>query len=214
MTFAAVDWIMSLDPHWFSTIFGFMFVAGRGLSALAFDDRRARDAAARRAAATDVLQAAALPRSRQADARVRDAVGVPLVLAVPDHLGRQPAGRDSLVLRRGSAAAGVTSRSLLVVGHFVLPFCCSCRATSRSGPQLLARVAVVHHRACGWSISIWLVEPTFRPGTGFPIHWLDIALPVGLAGVWLFLFARQPAQPALLPVNDPYLQGAFAHEAH
>jgi hypothetical protein len=35
MTFASVDWIMSLDPHWYSTIFGFILVAGQGLAAFA-----------------------------------------------------------------------------------------------------------------------------------------------------------------------------------
>ena len=35
ITFAVTDWVMSLDPHWFSTIFGLMFTAGFGLSALA-----------------------------------------------------------------------------------------------------------------------------------------------------------------------------------
>ncbi len=36
VTFMAVDWILSLDPHWFSTMFGLLFIAGEGLSALAF----------------------------------------------------------------------------------------------------------------------------------------------------------------------------------
>jgi len=36
ISFAAVDWIMSLDPHWGSTIYGMIFMAGEGLSALAF----------------------------------------------------------------------------------------------------------------------------------------------------------------------------------
>ncbi len=36
ITFMAIDWIMSLDPHWFSTIFGLLFMAGQGLSAMAF----------------------------------------------------------------------------------------------------------------------------------------------------------------------------------
>ena len=34
--FMSVDWVMSLDPHWFSTIFGILFMGGQGLSALAF----------------------------------------------------------------------------------------------------------------------------------------------------------------------------------
>jgi hypothetical protein len=36
MTFAAVDWAMSLDPHWFSTMFGVIFIAGQAISTLAF----------------------------------------------------------------------------------------------------------------------------------------------------------------------------------
>jgi hypothetical protein len=36
VTFAGVDWIMSLNPHWYSTLFGFLMMGGQGLSALAF----------------------------------------------------------------------------------------------------------------------------------------------------------------------------------
>src|SRR5260370_4310816 len=34
MTFAAIDWSMSLSPHWASTIYGFLFVAGQAISAM------------------------------------------------------------------------------------------------------------------------------------------------------------------------------------
>ena len=36
VTFAGIDWIMSLNPHWYSTLFGFLMMGGQGLSALAF----------------------------------------------------------------------------------------------------------------------------------------------------------------------------------
>ncbi len=36
ITFASFDWVMSLDPHWFSTIYGVLFIGGQGLTALAF----------------------------------------------------------------------------------------------------------------------------------------------------------------------------------
>lgn len=36
VTFMAIDWVLSINPHWFSTIFGLLFVAGEGLSAVAF----------------------------------------------------------------------------------------------------------------------------------------------------------------------------------
>ncbi|MBI3405227.1 MAG: hypothetical protein HY046_07185, partial [Acidobacteria bacterium] len=36
VTFAAVDWVMSLEPHWFSTMYGLLFIIGQGVTVLAF----------------------------------------------------------------------------------------------------------------------------------------------------------------------------------
>src|SRR2546430_119775 len=36
VTFSSIDWFMSLDPHWFSTIYGMLFIGGQGVSALSF----------------------------------------------------------------------------------------------------------------------------------------------------------------------------------
>ncbi len=36
ITFAAFDWFMSLEPHWFSTIYGVLFMGGQALAAMAF----------------------------------------------------------------------------------------------------------------------------------------------------------------------------------
>ena len=60
---------------------------------------------------------------------------------------------------------------------------------------------------------IWLVAPNFEHH-GFPFSWMDVAIPVGLAGIWVFLFVRQLRSRPLLPLNDPFFKEAFAHEAH
>ena len=52
MTFAVVDWTMSVNPHWFSTMWGLLYVVGQALSALAFAICRA-GAARRRSAPID-----------------------------------------------------------------------------------------------------------------------------------------------------------------
>ena len=96
ITFASFDWLMSLEPHWFSTIYGVLILGGQGLSALAFLIV-VLVWLSRRAPLDRIVVAGALSRSRQPDARVRDAVGLLLVLAVPDHLVRQPAGGDRVV---------------------------------------------------------------------------------------------------------------------
>jgi len=100
----------------------------------------------------------------------------------------------------------------LVVGHFAIPFTLLLSQDLKKRPSLLAKVAmfIIFMRLVDL---IWLVVPEFRQG-GFLIHWMDIAVPVGLIGIWLFLFARNLRSRALLPLNDPYYKEAFAHEAH
>ena len=89
------------------------------------------------------------------------------------------------------------SRSLLVIGHFALPFTLLLSQDVKKGPWL-ARVAlfILVMRLVDM---IWLVAPTFqharRRRAGFPIHWMDLAIP-GLAGIWLFFFTRSFATAA------------------
>ena len=84
ITFASFDWVMSLDPHWFSTIYGVLFMGGQGHGA-GVPRHRAGLAEPTRTAQHH-RRAHAFPRSRQPDARLRDALGLFLVLAIPDHL--------------------------------------------------------------------------------------------------------------------------------
>ena len=94
VTFAGIDWIMSLNPHWYSTLFGFLMMGGQGLAALAFTivistllvKTRADEGSA---------EAEPLPRPRQADVRVRDAVGVLQLLAVSCSPTRRTSSKKS-----------------------------------------------------------------------------------------------------------------------
>jgi hypothetical protein len=43
---------------------------------------------------------------------------------------------------------------------------------------------------------------------------MDIVIPAGLLGLWLFMFVRNLRSRALLPLNDPFFKEAFVHEAH
>jgi hypothetical protein len=109
---------------------------------------------------------------------------------------------------------------LLVVGHFFLPFGLLLSAGLKKRSATLAWVAV-------WVLVmrlvdlIWYVAPAFRHFSGegehgpglIPMHWMDIAIPVGLTALWFYLFFRQLGSRPLFPVNDPYLKETFAHEA-
>ncbi len=97
ISFAAIDWVMSLDPSWVSTIYGLLFVAGELISALCFAIVIERILFNYQPMSTSV-EAEFCARPRQLFARVHHGVGLLLILAVAHHLGRQLAGRDYLVL--------------------------------------------------------------------------------------------------------------------
>lgn len=211
MTFASVDWIMSLDPHWYSTIFGFILVTGQGLAGLAF-------AIAVLAALSDVE-----PLSRYLNPNLHFLDLGKLMLAFV-MLWAYVSFSQLLIIWSGNLPeeipfyylrfrGGWQYISLLIlIGHFSLPFVLLLSRDLKRRPHLLAQVAiaVLFMRVIDL---IWLVEPMF-PREGFPIHWMDVALPVGLTGVWMFLFSRNLRSRALLPLNDPFFKEAFAHDAH
>ena len=172
---------MSLEPHWFSTIFGMLFIGGQGLGALAFVIAVAYLLSRPPAEFARVLAPTHSPRPRQPAAGVRDAVGVPLVLAVPDHLGGQPAGGDPLVPATGSRAGGTSSRIALAVFYFVgavLRVLLS-RKNKRQHRRLATiALAIIVARLLD---VFWLIAPEFyeRPLT---VHWMDVAAIAASAG--------------------------------
>jgi len=200
-TFAAVDWMMSLEPRWYSSIFGLLIIGGQVLSAMAF------------VIVALVLLTAYQPLGRVLQPRHMHNLGK-LLLAfvmiwaylsfsqllimwsgnlpeeIPWYLHR---------LEGGWRWVGV----LLILFHFALPFfLLLSRDLKRTGPKLalLAMLVVVMRMVD----LFWLTAPEFSPGR-FHIHWMDIAAPVGMGGVWLAVFAWHLKTRPLLPVGDPYL---------
>ena len=160
ITFASFDWLMSLEPHWFSTIYGVLIMGGQGLTALAFLIV-VLVWLSRRPPLDRDRRAGALPRPRQPDARVRDAVGVLLVLAVPDHLVGQPAGRDRLV--HAPAADRLALRRRRAGRRSISPCrsCCCCRGRSSASRSCSSRSrsAILVVRLVDL---FWLIAPEFH----------------------------------------------------
>jgi hypothetical protein len=220
VTFASVDWIMSLEPEWFSTIFGLLTIAGYGLTGLAFT----------------ILVLAAIDRDRVATTYLtpRHFHDFGKLLLAFTMLWAYLSFSQFLIIWSGnlpeeipwyiariSGAWGAVAIAL-VIGHFFLPFSLLLSADLKKRSAMLAKVAafILVMRLVDL---IWYVAPSFRPsapgeagghGALAPMHWMDIAIPVGLAALWVFLFARQLRSRSLFPVNDPYFKEAFVHEAH
>jgi hypothetical protein len=208
LSLAAVDWMMSLDPHWYSTIYGLILVVGQGLSALSF------------AVAVLALLLTREPMSSVLQARHFHALGKLMLAFVM--LWAYFSFSQFLIIWSGNLPeeipyylerlrGGWQYVSLgLVLGHFVLPFCLLLSQDLKKRPKLLARVAwfIVAIRLYDL---IWLIAPTFHHDGGFPISLANVGVPLALGGLWVYLFAVQYRKRALLPVNDPFFKAMLAH---
>ena len=210
ISFASTDWVMSLDPHWFSTIFGLLTTVGYGLSALALTI-----AVLATVGPTGALAGHLTPRHFHDLGKLLLAFTMLWAyLSFSQFLiiwsGNLPEEIPWYIERMHGAWGAVAIA--LVLGHFALPFLLLLSRDLKRNSKWLARVAIFIILMRLVDI-IWLVAPVFERH-GFPIHWMDLAVPAGLGGIWLFLFARHLGSRALMPLNDPYLKEAFAHDAH
>lgn len=203
---ASVDWLMSLDVHWYSTMFGFIMVAAQGLLGLSF--------------AVAVL-AWLVPREPMASVmRAGDFHDLGKLMLAFVMLWTYFAFSQFLIIWAGNLPdeilfylvrmrSGWAYVSLLViVGQFAFPFALLLSATLKRHPKSLARVAwyLVVIRILDL---IWIVAPTFNQ-SGFPVSLANVGIPVALGGLWIILFAGQLRRHALVPFNDPYFRQLMA----
>src|SRR5258708_24403864 len=185
ITFAAIDWVMSLDPAWSSTIFGLIFVASWSLSALAFG----------------ILAMSWLARREPMNAVVRTShfhdwgnllmalVMLWMYFAFSQYLiiwsGNLPEETVWYVARK-HGGWGVIALGIVIL-QFAFPFLTLLSRAAKKSPQRLGRLAllilimrVVH--------VISLIAPSFNPHR-FHFNWMDLAAPVAIGGLWVATFA-------------------------
>jgi hypothetical protein len=207
MSLASFDWVMSLDPEWYSTIYGLIQVVGMGLNALAFG------------VAVLAMLAPREPMNHVVRAENFHDLGKLMLAFVMLYAyfsfsqfliiwaGNLPEEIPYYLERLRNNWEPVTV--FLVFGHFVLPFCVLLSRDLKRRPNLLARVAwfIVGIRLL---TDIWLVAPAFNQ-SGTPISLANVGVPLALGGLWVWLFAQQLASRPLLPVNDPDFRHMLLH---
>jgi hypothetical protein len=210
-TFAVVDWLMSLDPHWFSTIFGLLFLIQQALAAIGF-------VLLLMASMSKTLPMSRIVRKDDIHDYGKFLLTFVMVWAyfsfsqfliiwsanlpeeIPWYLDRMSHGWEWFSI-------------LLIVGQFFLPFFL---LLSRDLKRTAGRVAIV-----GGLVLVmryvdfyWNVMPALHHETPMP-HWTNLATLVGLGGIWVSLFAAQYKSSPVLPIGDPYLPEALSsHGAH
>lgn len=206
ITFSSVDWGMSLDPRWFSTIYGVLFMVGQVLSAMAFCivvvARLADAPGLSRVVSAQTLHD--LGKLLFAFVMLWAYVNLSQFLIVWS--GNLPEEIPWYILRLSGGWRVVAL--LLVVAHFALPFLLLLSRDVKRNASVLSVIAagILLMRMVDL---FWLIGPELHDH-GFAVHWLDVAATLGIGGLWFHLFARELAASPLLPQDDPELAEALA----
>ncbi len=200
MTFASIDWVMSLEPHWYSTIYGILILGGQMLGAMAFviptTATLSRGPLARVISAEQfhdlgkLMLAFVMLWAYFAFSQFLIIWSANLPEEIPWYLRRMSGGWQ---------AVGVG----IILFHFVLPFLVLLSRDVKRRAGALAGVALFVLLVRLVDV-FWLVSPAFSPAA-FAVHWMDIVTPVGVGGIWLWVFVWQLQRRPLLALNDPSL---------
>jgi hypothetical protein len=203
-SYAFIDWIMSLEPDWYSTIYPWMFTVGQVLLTFAF-----------------MIALLVIFSRREPFVKIltplhfSDLSNLMLAFTIlwtymsfaqfliiwaenlPDEI--------PWYIRRFSGGWGVIAVCIALF-HFALPFFLLLMRFIKRNPKLIYKLAI--YMICIRILDVfWIVEPAFRQ-RGFEFYLTDILAPVAIGGLWLAYFVYQLKSGPLLPMLDPRLAGA------
>lgn len=207
-TFAAFDWLMSLVPHWYSTIFGVYFFSGSGVAFIAL-----------------LIVLAVWLRSKGV---LADTITVEhyhdlgkllfafnvfwTYIAFSQYFLIWYANlpEETFWFRDRQVGSWLFVSLLVLFGHFVLPFIALIGRAPKRNPSFLVVVAL-------WMLFMqyvdiyWMAMPVLHKG-GVSIHWLDITTLLAIGGTVGFVFLNRLTKHSIVPVRDPYLGESLEFE--
>jgi hypothetical protein len=204
VTFAVIDWTMSLDPKWFSTIYGAMLAVGQLLAGMAF------------AVAVTVLPFTRRPRSEGPHPQVLNDLGN--LMLTFTMLWAYMAFSQFLLVWSGNLPEEIVwylprlnngwqwFALAVLVFQFVVPFCLLLSRHNKRQPRYLVTVALIALAMRPVDL-FWVIAPSFPPDADWAM-WLTYAVVpfavVGLGGIWLILFLRnlEAAPPAVVRFEE------------
>jgi hypothetical protein len=209
LTLASIDWVMSLEPKWYSSMFGIAFTVGAALSAFAFvtffltllSKTKAMD---------DILKSS----------HFRDLGNLMLAFTMlwaytnfsqflliwygnikeetPYYLTRMHGGWGVLAV-------------LLIVMHFFLPFFLLLNRSIKDRPKSIAIVTLLL-LASRFLDVVWLTVPSHY-GEHFHFSWMTAAAFLGIGGLWLFAFIVQLKGQTIIPIHETWVDEALREGA-
>ncbi len=210
VTFASFDWLMSLQPHWYSTIYGVYFFGGLFLGGVSFIAlicwflRRG-----------GVLVGEVTVEHHHDLGKLMFAfiifwayIGFSQYFLI--WYGNIPE-ETFWFLSRWEGGWKPISLTLLY-GHFALPFVLLIFRNAKRKIVLLGSAAIwilLMH----WLDLYWLIYPSYQASFE-SVGWIELAPMLGLGGLFIWLFWRRVASQPLIPINDPWLQDSINSNSH
>jgi hypothetical protein len=210
ITFMSVDWVMSLDPHWSSTIFGVLTLGGQGLSTLAFTLIVLSAFVKHRPLAGVVSTENIHDLAKLMFAFVLLWAYFSVSQLIIIWSGNLPEEIPFYLERLNGPWAPISI--LVLIGQFVLPFLLLLSRGLKQDPMKVRWIALLIIVMRIVDIT-WTIAPVFRH-EGSTLSWLDFAVTAAMGGLWLTYFWRNLAGRAMLPAHDPYFKEAMAHGGH
>ncbi len=201
LTFASIDWMMSLEPHWFSTIFGVYYFSGTVLAALA---------------AATFLIIYLSDKGYLVKGLVSDhyySLGA-LMFAFTNFWAYIAFSQFLLIwyanlpeetfffLNRMEGSWVYVSIALIFI-RFIIPYFALLSQPSKMDPKRLKFISL-------WVLFAhmvdlyWLIMPTFNK-EGLVFGWIEIAFPILAYGILILVFSVKAKNKNLVPIGDPKL---------
>jgi len=210
MTFAATDWIMSLEPHWYSTVYGFIICVGQALSGLSLIVALLVFLGNFQPLAGLITKRHLLDLGKLLLALVMLWAYVSFSQLILIWSGNLPEEITWYIARLNGGWQYVGA--ILLIFHFGFPFLLLLSQALKKNPKTIQAIAI-----CIIAVRIidifWLIEPSLHPAH-FQLHWLDVVAPIGIGGLWLSYFFYNLQQRPILPPNAPDLEKALNHGRH
>jgi hypothetical protein len=231
MTFAAVDWVMSLEPVWFSSIFGVIFVIGQVLTILSFSILFVCWLARFEPIRTTLTANRLHSLGKLQFAFIVFWTYIELSQFVIIYAANLPEEISWYMNRAGAPDHPSPYRLLtfcLVFSQFVIPFLVLLNRKTKQMrdvlPWIAAILLVVRVVDLYWIVSPSLHEPVTQlyhnhdhqpvaaAARGPLFGWMDVVGPLGFASLFFGLFLMHFRKYPVLPVKDPMFSEKLEHE--
>ena len=222
VTIASVDWVMTIEPHWYSALWGAIFLVGEGLSTLSI------------MVVLIYNLMKGTPLFERIETRYfRDIGNLMLAFTI---FWAYTNFSQFMIQYSGNLAEEATWQlhrtahgweyfgAVNIVLHFALPFLFALMSITKVNMANLRKLAMLLIFARFVDLFYYTV-PTFRhspgdglplPGSDYPFAFLaDLGLPVLLGGLWLMVWAIQmkKTNAPIVPIYDQRIEGAWPLEA-